>query len=380
MKRLAAILIMTTAVCLALSGRQRDAIFSVTVFQKGDGGYDTFRIPAIVMAKDGSLLAFAEARKHGPGDTGDIDLVMKRSSDGGMTWGEMSVVWDDGGNVCGNPSPVTDRASGRIILVGTWNDGRDKESAIRARKSVSTRKVFVQFSDDNGESWSAPRDITGQAKMPEWTWYATGPCHAIQLINGPHAGRIAVACNHGIYEDGPKGTRSHIIYSDDLGETWNMSSEIGTGNEAAAAQLKNGNIMINMRNAFKEEHRKSPYRWVAVSRDGGKTFGKPYQRQDLPEPRCNASLTEYAPKGRLTHKLLFSNPSDVSKRTNMTVKTSRNDGKTWKDIYHAPEKNTAYSDLCVLPDGSAGLLYECGENTPYDSIRFTLLPRRLLRF
>lgn len=371
---------MALFVCFASQGRRRDANpFTAVVFSKGDYGYDTFRIPAIVRAKDGSLIVFAEARKHGAGDTGDIDLVMRRSRDGGVTWGEMSVVWDDAGNVCGNPSPVVDRSSGRIILVGTWNDGRDKESTIRSRESISTRKVFVMFSDDDGENWSVPKDITTETKRPEWTWYATGPCHAVQLEVGPHAGRIVVACDHGVFEDGPKGTRCHVIYSDDLGETWSMSSEIPTGNESTVAQLRNGDVMINMRNVFKDEHRKAPYRWVAVSRDGGMTFGEPYMQQDLPEPICNASLIEYAPKGRLTRKLLFSNPSDVSKRVNMTVKLSRDNGRTWTPVYQAPEKKAAYSDLCVLPDGSAVLLYECGDYTPYDQIRFTLLPREYFR-
>lgn len=181
MKRLI-VMMMALFVCFASQGRRRDANpFTAVVFSKGDYGYDTFRIPAIVRAKDGSLIVFAEARKHGAGDTGDIDLVMRRSRDGGVTWGEMSVVWDDAGNVCGNPSPVVDRSSGRIILVGTWNDGRDKESAIRSRESISTRKVFVMFSDDDGENWSVPKDITTETKRPEWTWYATGPCHQSNL-------------------------------------------------------------------------------------------------------------------------------------------------------------------------------------------------------
>ncbi|HCO84500.1 MAG TPA: exo-alpha-sialidase, partial [Arenibacter sp.] len=98
------------------------------VFEGGNEDYKCFRIPAVVTTNNGTLLAFAEGRKNGCSDTGDIDLVMKRSTDGGKTWGKLGVIWHDEGNTCGNPSPVVDRVTGNIFLLSTWNLGTDHES------------------------------------------------------------------------------------------------------------------------------------------------------------------------------------------------------------------------------------------------------------
>ncbi len=95
------------------------------IFEKGEKGYSCYRIPAIVKTTKGTLLAFAEARKNSCSDTGNIDLVLRRSSNDGATWGEMVMVWDDGENTCGNPAPVVVEETGKIILLMTWNNGAD---------------------------------------------------------------------------------------------------------------------------------------------------------------------------------------------------------------------------------------------------------------
>ena len=332
----------------------------VTVFEKGERGYDTFRIPAIVRTREGELLAFAEARKDGAGDTGNIDLVLKRSSDEGATWSPLEVVWDDADNVCGNPSPVVDRATGAIVMAMTWNDGRDKESAIHARTSISTRKVYCTRSLDDGHSWSAPQDITAQTKRPEWTWYATGPCHAVQLQNG----RIVVPCNHGVYgSEGPAGTVSHVIYSDDLGLSWQIGGICPVGNEATAAALPDGSIIINMRRG-RGTRPEEPYRLVAESRDGGLSFSEPRFDHFLPCPRCQGSLI-----GR-EGALYFSNPQSFKRRSSMTVKCSRDNGRNWHTVAMLPGAKAAYSDLVDLPGEEMGCLYEAGVASPYEKIVF----------
>ena len=115
----------------------------VDVFVEGDAGYAGYRIPVIVRAADGALLAFAEARRNDKRDAGDIDLVMRRSTDGGRTWGPMTIVWDDGANTCGNPAPVVIGRKGEIVMLATWNAGADRERAIERRTSTDTRRVFV---------------------------------------------------------------------------------------------------------------------------------------------------------------------------------------------------------------------------------------------
>ena len=130
------------------------------VYSSGEKGYNTFRIPSVIATSRGTLLAFAEARRDGAGDAGDIDLVLKRSSDGGMSWSVLEVVGDNGANTFGNPCPVVDRTTGTIWLLTTQNRGTDRERDIIAGTSQASRSVAVLHSTDDGATWSAPVDIT----------------------------------------------------------------------------------------------------------------------------------------------------------------------------------------------------------------------------
>jgi len=354
--------------CLA-AGAQAPA--GTPVFAKGEGGVDTFRIPAVVRTKTGTLLAFAEARWGSVSDTGDIDLVVKRSTDGGKTWGEMITVWDDGPNTCGNPAPVVDRRTGRIVLLSTWNDGRDHEPAIHARTSLDTRRVFKMFSDDDGLTWTKAEEITSQAKLPEWTWYATGPCHGLQL----RSGRMVVPCNHGNF--GREST-SHVIYSDDTGQTWHIGGETFVGNECTVADLPHGKLMINMRKTKPEREAYGPGRLAAVSEDGALSFNTPYYEKTLIEPVCQASLIN-ASSGKPSKTLLFSNPEHPSSRVHLTLRMSRDEGQSWRRVATLTEGPAAYSDLVLLGKGKVGVLYEAGRENPYEGIFFSSVGSKDIR-
>ena len=135
------------------------------IFKSGNEGYQSFRIPAIVTTNSGKILAFAEERVNGSSDTGNIDLVMKSSDDGGNTWNPIKVIWNDNDNVCGNPAPVVDRETGEILLLMTWNRGDDHEREIIDQSSKDTRRVFVSKSKNEGETWSTPIEITASTKL-----------------------------------------------------------------------------------------------------------------------------------------------------------------------------------------------------------------------
>jgi sialidase-1 len=336
------------------------ALQQTELWTAGQGGYHTYRIPALITLANGDVLAFCEGRKQSSGDSGDIDLLLRRSTDGGKTWLGTQTIVDDGPNTAGNPCPVEDRQTGRLWLTWTKNLGEDKEHAIIGGTSRGTRTVWVMCSDDRGVTWSSPREVTDSAKQKDWTWYATGPGVGIQL----QSGRLLIPCDHAAA--GATTGYSHAIYSDDHGETWRIGGVIPDRvNECQAVELADGTVVMNMRS-----YHELRCRAVAASRDGGTTWGPMSHHPMLIEPVCQASvirLDESAGVGKNT--LAFSNPASRS-RQNMTVRLSFDGGETWpvaKSLHAGP---VAYSSLTTLRGGDIACLYERGEQNPYEKITF----------
>ena len=334
------------------------------IFKSGSEGYNTFRIPSIITTDSGVVLAFAEGRKNSSSDSGDIDLVLKRSTDGGKTWSDLIVIRDDSTNVCGNPSPVIDRKTGKIFLLSTWNRGDDTESEIINMTSVDTRRVYVMNSIDEGLSWSKPIEITDKVKKPNWTWYATGPVHGIQIREGSKKGRMIIPCDH--IEANTKKYYSHIIYSDDGGSSWNIGGTTPQDqvNECSVAEIGKGKLILNMRNYDRTQMNRK----ISISNDYGESWGDIYDDKALVEPICQASILRYSFKGYGRNDLLFINPADKNKRLNMTLRLSNDLGRTWKGEFLLHEGPSAYSDITKLRNGNVGCLFEAGKNSPYEGI------------
>jgi sialidase-1 len=337
----------------------------VEVFVAGDGGYHTYRIPSVIVTPKGTLLAFAEGRRGGAGDAGDIDLVQRRSLDGGRTWTAMQVIGDNGPNTFGNPCPVIDRRTGTIWLLTTQNRGSDREKDIIAGTSESSRTVWLMRSEDDGATWSAPAEITASVKAPDWTWYATGPGVGIQTASG----RLVIPANHAEAKTGIH--RSHLFFSDDRGRSWTLgaSSEAGT-NESQVVELADGRLLMNMRN-----HPPKPenFRVTATSADGGKTLSEAKADRTLIEPPAQASLLRFSTaKAQDRDRLLFANPASKA-RERMTVRLSYDEGQSWPVSRVLHEGPAAYSSLVVLPDRTIGLLFEHGDKTAYERITFARL-------
>src|SRR4051812_3717727 len=260
---------LTFIVLLAARLARADAPAESAVFTAGQDGYHTFRIPAMVVTTKGTVLAFAEGRKNGRGDSGDIDLVCKRSTDAGRTFAPPQVIWDDEANTCGNPAPVVDRTTGTIWLLMTHNHGTAIEKEITENKAGAPRTVWITHSDDDGVTWARPTDITSTVKEPTWTWYATGPGAGIQTA----AGRLVIPCDH--KRPGDQGY-AHVIYSDDAGKTWKLGGSVGPNtNECRVVELADGRLMLNMRNyGLKTVDAAKRGRAVATSTDGGQTWSE----------------------------------------------------------------------------------------------------------
>lgn len=355
---------MRLLLCAAFSGivsqsSAADGFFEQTIFQAGTEGYHTYRIPAIIESADGTLLAFCEGRKNSSADHGDIDIVLKRSTDGGDTWGPLILVQEEGDTAnitIGNPAPVVDPASGAIWLPFCRDNDR----------------VFITSSTDDGLTWSARVEITADVKDGAWGWYATGPCHATVLKRGAHAGRLLIPCDHRV----GGGWGSHVIYSDDHGTTWELGGLVSQSgnmgpNECVAVELVDGRVYLNARNQSSGDRR-----IIAYSEDGGETFTAPVMDEQLLEPTCQGSAVraKATDAGDDENMILFSNPATTSSRTRMTVRRSYDETETWDEgklIYSGP---SAYSDLVKLSDGRIGLLFEKGGASPYETITFVRFP------
>lgn len=351
-------------------GKFHDEIVPNNVFVSGQDGYHTYRIPSMVVTTEGTILAFCEARKDSTRDQGDHDMVLKRSTDGGKTWGKQKVIWDEGDNACSCPTAVVDQVTGTIWLLMTWIHGEDYQHDMIRGKSIDTCHVFATSSNDDGKTWAKPVEITEMVKKSEWPFYLTGPGIGIQLQKGPNKGRLIIPCNHSEpFKNNPinETFADHIFYSDDHGRTWQLGGTIPERktDEPQVVELADGSIMMNMR-LYKSE----ACRAVSISKDSGMTWSDIWYDRTLIDPDCQGSFIRYTLAD--THeknRLLFSNAASTG-RHRMTVRLSYDEGKTWpiaKLLHGGP---SAYSCLTVLPDGDIACLYEAGYRSSYETIAF----------
>lgn len=333
------------------------------LFKAGESGHKIYRIPSIITTKKGTLIAFAEGRVDGGGDTGDINLVMRRSEDNGNTWSPIEIIWDVKKDVCGNPCPVV-LENGDILLPVTWNSGKEPEHMIKNGHSKFGRIPYLMKSTDDGKTWSKAKDITAMADKEEWMWYATGPGNGIQLKHGKYKGRVVVPCANSTVKG---GYNSHVIYSDDNGETWNYSNDIGPGsNESTVVELSDGTLVFNTR----QQTNKSGFRGQAISKDGGTTWQQYTNKSSIKDPTCQASFISYS-----DDILLFSNPQGKG-RADGVIQVSNDGAKTWKKLVDLPKGGFAYSSMTVLENGDVAILYETDS---YKKIHFRVIPSTLIK-
>ncbi len=346
-------------VLLSFAGRSQSP---APIFSPGMEGYACFRIPGLLMTPSGDLLAFAEARKYNCRDEGRIDLVVRRSPDKGLSWGPLIMVWSDSANTCGNPVPVVDHKTGAILLLMSWNLATDSIRNLTHGTARDTRRVFVTRSNDDGLHWRPAEEITSQVKQPSWNWYATGPCHGIQLEKGKHKGRIVIPCDY--IETGKKGSRSLVIWSDDSGGHWSTGDpvELNDVNECTVAEVSDGSLLLSMRC--------KPYRRMARSFDGGASWKTVPADTSLIDPSCQGSVLSVETGSG--HRIVFSHPH-AERRVNMSILLSGDDGRSWPGYYSVYPGPAGYSDLVQLDKDHIGILYERGlvrynENIVFESV------------
>lgn len=344
-----------------------------TLFKGGEGGYTTYRIPTLAATAQGTLLAFCEARKSGRGDWGTIDILLRRSTDGGTTWSAPSKMNRVTAPIDKNPVALAQQIAGSdertfnnpVIIVGS-------DGTLHFLHCAEYARCFYLRSDGDGLTWTEPVEITAifEAFRPEYDWkvIATGPGHGIQLKNGRLIVPVWLSTGTGGHAHRPSVVS--VIISDDGGATW-QRGEIAVWHteatpnpsETVAVQLNDGRVMLNVRTES-PRHRRA----VVLSDDGATGWSEPRFDEDLFEPICFGSLIRYS---KNPPRLLFCNPDSRGTtkepriwgawpRENLTVKLSRDEGQTWPVAKVIDPGVAGYSDLTVSPDGTIYVLYEGG--------------------
>jgi len=362
---------------------QADVASSV-VFARGTDNHDCYRIPTIVKANNGDLLAFAEGRNDGASwcnDLGKIDLVMKRSLDGGKSWGPLNTVITAFGDVKGNPAPIVIPGSNRIVLLST----------MQCFTSPGCGRIpRVSISDDNGAHWDAPKTLTtelGFSTAPGWL--ATGPSHGIVLKRGPHAGRLVAGMSY--------SNIGALIYSDDKGSTWHLgatdkpTSSAMNPQEISVTELNDGRVYAAARNQANDGADRrclndgTNNRAFAISSDSGETFSQKFTfATDLVASVVEGSTGRMSATdtGGKYNRLLFAAPSLCGARKELRVHSSFDEGANWTGTAGSLlvwGEDAAYSDMVPLSESSAGVIFEAGTGGEYrNSIRYATITEAAL--
>jgi sialidase-1 len=355
-----------------LSAAERPAarpfLEKISLFMEETDGFRLYRIPGIVVTAKGSVLAYCEARKFTVADRGEIEIHLRRSTDGGKTWSPAKQVAHLGPRLPRNPHMPEDKK--KKDMGGPNEQTVNNPVAIAARDGtvhllycVEYMRAFHIRSDDDGVTWSAPVEITSafDGFRPELDWQAiaTGPGHAVEL----QGGRLVAPFWMATYEKHAKLRKSvGIIYSDDHGKTWQRGDiAIRNAGEPNIAQLPDGRVLVTARNTDSRNRRV-----VAYTPDGTTGWSKPEFIDKLLEPGCMAGLVSHpGTADRKKSFLLFSNPHTTDRahkdRVDVTIKLSEDGGRTWPVSKVLQPGPSAYSDLAVLPDGTMLCFYESGD-------------------
>lgn len=324
----------------------------------------TYRIPALTTTPNGTVIAAFDQRNDGPADLpGNIDVVVRRSTDNGATWSAPRIAVDyPDPQGCGDPSLLTDRDTGRLLLFCTFSHGEvgfaDSEPGSADDSDPRTLHVRVSTSDDEGETWSDPVDVTSQVKDESWPAVFASSGHGVQTRSGRLLQPIVVRDAHDQHH-------SAAIYSDDHGKTWHTSDLLSPGtDETKITELPDGRVVHNSRSVD------GGTRLRSVSHDGGVSYGKAAPIPELPDPGVNADEIRVDPSSSGDQRLLFSNPAHDTERRDLTLRLSCDSGTSWTEgtvLHHGP---AGYSALTLLPNGRVGVLAENGTTDPLEKLTF----------
>jgi sialidase-1 len=348
--------------------RAEPSFEKINLFEAEKGAYAFYRIPGIVVTPKGSLLAYCEARKHRTSDWGHIDILLRRSSDGGKTWEAPRNPVLLEGKFERNPAAVKKKLGkeGELTINNPVAVADHKTGQIHFLFCVEYGRCFVMRSDDDGKTFTKPKEITQTfekfRKDYAWRVLATGPGRGIQLRGGRLIVPVWLSTGTGGHAHRPSCVS--VIFSDDHGQTWQRGDiviadpELANPSETAAVELEEGSVMLNIR------HESAPhFRAVSISADGATGWSKVRLDKALPEPICMGSIVRFSRKtSGDKSRILFANPDNPKNRDrkNVTVRLSYDEGKTWPVARSLEPGPSGYSDLAVGRDGTIYCFFERG--------------------
>ena len=346
------------------AARAEEVVLRKDIFSRKTDGYHTYRIPTMVVTAKGTILVFVEGRKTHRRDHGDVDLLMKRSEDGGRTWSKQVLIHEEGGNALirvGNPCPIVEKDGRTVHLLFTRN---------------GPGCFFHTRSTDDGNSWEPFTRVSDDPKAPEYrkgnfladfggspVGVGAGPVHGIHTSKG----RLIAPSYAGFKVNGEGRGGSCVIYSDDRGKTWKAGGVIPwvpefRHGECTILERSDGSLLMNMRTSAPGVY-SFGYRLTSVSRDHGMTWSKPVVDKNLPCPACQASMIRLSEK-----EILFLNPAvshhggfSIWSRKKLTLRLSRDEGRSWEASRVLNEGLAGYSDLAIAKNGNILCLFENGE-------------------
>lgn len=351
------------------SDLSKDSVSVSTPFYSGLNKYHAFRIPTIIKSKN-ALIAFAEGRKNSTSDFGNIDLVYRRSLDGGKNWKNLNLLYDQDTLAVQNPVPIYVASENKIVLLFNTTALSEHDVLNKDYKLEQERKAFVTSSDDNGKTWKTPEEITRDVKLKKWRWHSFGPVHGIELRFSSSKGRLVAPVAISIGK-GSKVYTMALVYSDDKGMTWNIGAvdenltDAVLANETTIVELTDGRIYVNTRDQNGGSLEKN--RGETYSDDGGLTFSNTILESDkFPSPVVQSSLLRWS-FAENKNTLLFSTPSHLDKRLDLIVMASYDESISWHPLFKIHDGSSAYSDMVKLDENTLGVIYETDD---YKKIKF----------
>ncbi len=355
-------------------------LFRKDIFSRHQDGYHTYRIPAMVVTAGGTVLLFCEGRKKSRQDHGDVDLLLKRSEDGGRTWSKQALIHEEGGDApirVGNPCPIIER-NGKVVHLLFSRGGSCLFHTKSTDEGVTWAPFTITTDNPKDREFDDPSFLKDFGGSP--VSLGAGPVHGIQTSKG----RLIAPSNVGHQVDGKGRGQSCLIYSDDSGKTWKAGGMIPwvpefRHGECTIVERSDGSLLMNMRTSAPRAY-SFGFRAVSTSSDHGATWSRPVVDKNLPGPACQGSMI------RLNEKeILFLNPAvnyhggfSIGSRRNLTLRLSRDDGRTWPFARVLNEGLAGYSDLAVTKEGKILCVFENGKKDYCEKISIVEVERAWL--